>query len=44
MTGPPGRGVPRVPAGEGGDCVVMRLSPPAMRTGLRMRWLIGLWR
>ena len=33
------RGAPRVPAGAGGVCVVVRLSPTALRIGLR--WLRG---
>ena len=32
--GPPRRGAPLVPAGAGGMCVVLRLSPPVIRIGL----------
>ena len=39
MTGP-GEGLPRIPAGADGVCVVVRLGPPAARTGLH--WVRGL--
>ena len=37
--GPPRRGGLHIPAEAGGVCVVVRLSPPVLRSGLR--WLIG---
>ena len=37
--GPHRRGVPRVPAGAGGACVVVQLSLPVLCIGLR--WLRG---
>ena len=37
--GPPRRGALRVPAEPGDVCVVVRLSPPVLRSGLR--WLRG---
>ena len=40
MTGPPGGGCRVSPSGAGGVYVVVRLGPPAARTG--SNWLRGL--